>query len=162
MKVTVNGSHHFELENNQLQGSSEEIDIQPIGRNSFHIIRNGRSWHADVVSVDETAKNMVIRVDGSKYTIAIKDRFDALLEQLGMEDMAGSKIEDLKAPMPGLVLDIMTEAGQQVSKGDPVLILEAMKMENVLKAPGDGTVESIAVGKGDAVEKNQLLIKMAG
>ncbi|HNM32873.1 MAG TPA: biotin/lipoyl-binding protein, partial [Chitinophagales bacterium] len=65
-----------------------------------------------------------------------------------------------KAPMPGLVLDILVEAGQAVNKGDNLIILEAMKMENIIKASGSGTVKSIHVQKKDAVEKNQLLIEM--
>jgi biotin carboxyl carrier protein len=62
--------------------------------------------------------------------------------------------------MPGLVLNILVEAGQEVSKGDALLILEAMKMENVIKASGDGKVRSVKVKKGDAVDKGLLLVEM--
>jgi len=80
---------------------------------------------------------------------------------MGLQTLTGSKVENIKAPMPGLVLEVMVSAGQTVQKGDPVLILEAMKMENVLKAPGDGTVVSVEVSKGNAVEKNAVLIRMS-
>ena len=69
-------------------------------------------------------------------------------------------VKDIKAPMPGLVLQISVGPGDTVEKGDPLLILEAMKMENVLKAPGSGTVKKVSVNQGQAVEKNQLLIEM--
>ncbi|MFT7589325.1 MAG: biotin carboxyl carrier protein, partial [Limisphaerales bacterium] len=137
MKITINEAHSFDVEKGKIDGIEGNIDLKVVGKNSYHIIRNGKSYYAELVAIDESAKQMVLRVNGHKHEIIIKDRFDALLEQLGMEDLAGSRVEDLKAPMPGLVLDIMIEAGQSISKGDPVLILEAMKMENVLKAPGD-------------------------
>ena len=63
--------------------------------------------------------------------------------------------------MPGLVLELNVEAGQTIAKGDPLLILEAMKMENVIKSAGEGVVEEILVKKGAAVEKGALLIKLA-
>jgi len=69
-------------------------------------------------------------------------------------------MDNVKAPMPGLVLDILVEPGQSVQKGDNLLILEAMKMENIIKASGSGVVKNIPVHKKDAVEKNQLLIEM--
>jgi biotin carboxyl carrier protein len=61
--------------------------------------------------------------------------------------------------MPGLILDINVKIGQKVKEDDPLLILEAMKMENVLTSPRDGIIKSISVSKGDAVNKNQLLIE---
>ena len=70
------------------------------------------------------------------------------------------KVGDIKAPMPGLVIEVAVEIGQTVTKGDKVLILEAMKMENVIKAAGDGVVKAIHTTKGQPVEKGQLLIEM--
>ena len=69
------------------------------------------------------------------------------------------KLNEIKAPMPGLILDIKVEVGQEVKKGDPILILEAMKMENILKSPGDGIVKAIKVKVKDNVEKGQLLLE---
>ena len=75
-----------------------------------------------------------------------------------MSDANASKVKDVKAPMPGLILDIKVRPGQEVKKGDPILILEAMKMENILKSPGDGVVKEIKVQTRQNVEKNQVLI----
>jgi len=83
---------------------------------------------------------------------------DLLLEKMGIANLETVQVNDLKAPMPGLILDILVTPGQTVKKGDQLLILEAMKMENVLKAPGDGVVASIEVEKGKSVEKGQILI----
>jgi biotin carboxyl carrier protein len=79
---------------------------------------------------------------------------------MGMDAVAAGAVSDVKAPMPGLVLKIMVEPGQPISKGDALVILEAMKMENILKAPSDGIVKKILVTKGDKVEKNQIMVNM--
>ena len=88
-------------------------------------------------------------------------RFDLLLERLGMSNAAVAKVNELKAPMPGLIVDIRVQPGQAVLKGDPLLVLEAMKMENILKAPADGTVSSIKVTLRDNVQKGQVLVQFA-
>jgi len=68
-------------------------------------------------------------------------------------------VNEVKAPMPGLLLNVMVKPGNQVFKGDNLLVLEAMKMENMIKSPTDGVVKSIEVEKSSAVDKNQVLIK---
>ena len=78
-----------------------------------------------------------------------------------MDKMFAQKVNDLKAPMPGLVLDILVSEGQTIQKGDNLLVLEAMKMENNLKATNDAVVKKIKVSKGDKVEKNTVLIELS-
>ena len=85
---------------------------------------------------------------------------DQLLKKLGMDKALTKKANELKAPMPGLVLRILTEEGRAIKQGDSLLVLEAMKMENVLKSMGDGIIKQLKVKAGDKVEKNQLLIVM--
>ena len=92
------------------------------------------------------------------FTASGKDRYDILLEKMGINSSSQQKHSSLKAPMPGLVLDVRVEAGQEVKKGDTLLVLEAMKMENSLKSPHDGQILSVEVVKGKAVEKGQLLL----
>ena len=70
-----------------------------------------------------------------------------------------AKINDLKAPMPGLIVDIKVQVGDTVKKGDTILILEAMKMENILKASGDGKIKAIKISIKQNVEKNQVMIE---
>jgi biotin carboxyl carrier protein len=83
---------------------------------------------------------------------------DRLLRSLGMSVAGSSKASDIKAPMPGLIHSFFVQEGDTVAKGAHVLILEAMKMENVIKAPGDVKVAKIHVKKGDSVEKGQLIM----
>ena len=127
---------------------------------SFHILKNNVSYRCLLMKKDDSGKNMVIAVNDTEYKINIKDKFDILLEKLGMSDMAIKKMKDIKAPMPGLVIDIKVKVGYVLAAGDTILVLEAMKMENMLKSPGEGTVKSIKVNKGEAVEKGQVLIEV--
>jgi biotin carboxyl carrier protein len=110
-------------------------------------------------SKDETGKQLNILVNGVSYQVALENEFDVLLKKLGMDKLAGNKINNLKAPMPGLVLRLIVEPGATVKKGDPILVLEAMKMENIIKAVGDGVVKKINVSEKIAVEKNQVLVE---
>ena len=138
----------------------DALDIIAQGGNSFHILKNQKAYKAEIESVDYKSKTFVFKINGNKYTSKISDKYDRLIEKLGMKLGTAQKVGDIKAPMPGLVLEVAVEVGTVVSKGDKVLILEAMKMENVIKAAGDGTVKAIHISKGTAVEKGQLLIEM--
>lgn len=138
----------------------EALDLLPIGDNAFHILKNNKAYNAVIESVDLKTKTFVFKINGNKYTTAIHDKYDVLIEQLGMKTKGAQKVGDIKAPMPGLVLEVSVEVGMKVTKGDKMLILEAMKMENALKASGDGVVKAIHIKQGTAVEKGQLLIEM--
>lgn len=135
-----------------------EWDLQPVGPDTFHILKDNRSYTAELVQADYQAKTFTLKINGKQHTVSVKDRFDLLLDQLGMSEATAKKVNDLKAPMPGLILDIKVEPGQEVKKGDPIMILEAMKMENILKAPGDGVVSAVKVAVKQNVEKNQVLV----
>lgn len=135
-----------------------QLDIVPDGAGAFHILHNGHSFRAELLEADYATRQFTFRINGAKYTLHIADQYERLVQQLGLGAGGGQKQNTIKAPMPGLVLNVLVEPGQNVGKGDPLLILEAMKMENVIKASSDATVKSIAVQKGAAVEKGQLLL----
>jgi acetyl/propionyl-CoA carboxylase alpha subunit len=144
-----------------LNGQPFAWDIADLGEGRFHVLHEGRSYNAEVVSVDFTTKNIVLKINGQRVELNAKDRFDLLLERLGMSNAAAAKVNELKAPMPGLIVDIRVKPGQAVHKGDPLLVLEAMKMENILKAPADGTVGTIKVNLRDNVQKGQVLVQFS-
>lgn len=127
---------------------------------SFHILQNQVSYRCILLKKDESGKNMLISVNDTEYTISLKDKYDVLLEQLGLSNLAAKKIKDIKAPMPGLVLDLKIKEGDELKEGDTILVLEAMKMENMIKCPGAGIVKAIKVKKGEAVEKGQVLVEI--
>jgi biotin carboxyl carrier protein len=80
---------------------------------------------------------------------------------LGLDNLQSAKVAELKAPMPGLVLSILVKEGDEIKKGDNLLVLEAMKMENIIKSPADVTIKSIRIKPSDKVEKNQVLIQFS-
>ena len=124
-----------------------------------HVLHKYGSYKVKMVCYDKANKTCVILVNNHEYVVSLEDRFDLLLNQLGMDNINNQKVNDLKAPMPGLVISIMAEPGDSVKKGDGLMVLEAMKMENIIRAPADSIVKSIDIKKSDAVEKNQVLIK---
>ena len=136
-------------------------DIADLGAGRFHVLHEGRSFNAEVVSVDYATKNVVLKINGQRVELNAKDRFDLLLERLGMSNTAAAKVNELKAPMPGLIVDIRVVPGQTVQKGEPLLVLEAMKMENILKAPADGIVGTLKVNLRDNVQKGQVLVQFS-
>jgi biotin carboxyl carrier protein len=88
----------------------------------------------------------------------LKEPIDILLEKLGMKNMGAKKMNNLKAPMPGLITKIMVKEGDEIKQGEPLLILEAMKMENVFKAAADVKIKSVKIAEKQAVEKGAELI----
>lgn len=142
-----------------LDGNLFTWDIAKITEGYFHILYNKKSYRAEVVKADKAAKAFTFKINNHIHTVEVKDKFDLLLEKLGMNNSSVGKVNNVKAPMPGLIIDMKVKAGDTVKAGDPLLILEAMKMENILKSPGEGVVKSVKVKKGDTVEKNQVLIE---
>jgi len=136
-----------------------EADILKVREDVYSIIRDGRSYEVELVKHIPEEKKLVVKVNNTSYTLDIKDKYDDLLHSLGLDSLATKKVNDIKAPMPGMVLNILVSEGQEVKKGDALIVLEAMKMENILKSPTDGVIKKIAINKGLAVEKNQLLIQ---
>lgn len=163
LKVKVNNKreHSIEFENataGTIDGTAFSWDVIKVKEGSFHIIKDNKSYSVEVVKADIKEKTFTISVNGNKYQLAVKDKFDELLHSLGLDAKDSKKVNEIKAPMPGLVLDVKVSEGDTVKKGDAILVLEAMKMENNIKSPTDGIVKKINVKKGMAVEKNQVLI----
>jgi biotin carboxyl carrier protein len=134
-------------------------DLKWIGDRKIHLIQGAQSLEAELLAVDLEAKTLQIRLGHKTTTLQLKDRFDLLLEKMGMNAAGSGSLKEIKAPMPGLILDLKVAPGDVVKKGDVVLILEAMKMENSIKSPGDGVVKEVKVSLKQSVEKNQVLIQ---
>jgi biotin carboxyl carrier protein len=162
LQLKVNNRRDFKIEkgNNKLLINGEKIvaDIQQLKPSVYHIINDLRSYNVEVISFDREAKTADIKVNGNIYTVAAKDQFDILLDQLGLSSMNSAKVSELKAPMPGLVLKLFVSEGSEVKKGDNLFILEAMKMENIIKSPADVIIKTIKIKPGDKVEKGQVLL----
>ena len=161
----ITGKNTFEVAPNEgkaeglINGDFYALDIEKIDGNTWHIIKENTSYYVQWIERNEEAKTFTLKVNGALITLEAKNDFDLLLDKMGMANLSGSKASKLKAPMPGKVLEVMVEVGQEVAKGEGLLILEAMKMENVLKAEDGGVVKSVNVSVGEAVEKNNVLIE---
>jgi biotin carboxyl carrier protein len=164
LEITVNEKNTFSVvsENGQSLINNTpalwDAQLQPNGLIS--ILYNNKSYTALVENIDKKKKELTLRVNGQSYKISVKEPIDQLLSSMGMDLKAMQKVEPVKAPMPGMILKVLVEPGQQIAKGDGLLILEAMKMENVLKASSPATVKSIKVEERTAVEKGAVLIEL--
>ena len=160
--IRVNNQFSFEIKQAKgktfANGQEISLDIANGTGQHFHILQNNISYRAEVVSFNRDEKLCSVKVNGNIYSLEIKDQYDELLHQLGLDNLNKVKIAELKAPMPGLVLKILVSEGDEVKKGENILVLEAMKMENIIKSPGDVKIKSIKVKSSDKVEKNQVMV----
>jgi len=161
IKAIVNGKSSFTVNQGaQLTCNDKVVDWSGVQlpNGDFSIIMDGRSYIAQVLKLDKETKTVQLQIEQQVYEVAIEEPIDQLLASMGIKDALVKKINDIKAPMPGLVLKVLVAPGQAIKKGDPVLILEAMKMENVFKSATDAVVKEIRVKERTAVEKGEVLI----
>ncbi len=170
MEARVNDKLNVNIEREgktlKINGVKSDISVELAQHDRVEIVfKKGaaaaQKTPVQLLTVDHEAKTVHVKVKGNTYVVQLKSDFDRLLDQLGMGPGSSAKLNSIKAPMPGMVLDILVEVGQHVTKDQPLLILEAMKMENVIKAPRDGEIARVGVQRGIAIEKNTLLVEFA-
>jgi biotin carboxyl carrier protein len=154
-KLSVNHTSSFDLSESDLKN----LDAVSVEKNKFHVLKDNKPFKAEIVAADFISKKYSITVNNNTYDVAIADALDLLIKSMGIERGRTKVVNAIKAPMPGLILEINVVVGQEVKENDPLLILEAMKMENSFLSPRDGIIKSIAVIIGNAVDKGQLLIE---
>lgn len=153
-KVTTSEGLNFEIDENHL----DSLDLIKNDDGTYHVLYNNKSYNISILNRDLNQKKMLLAVNGREIELTIKDSLDQKLEKLGLTDKKSGGTGEIKSPMPGLVLEIDVAEGQKVNKGHTLLILEAMKMENILKADHDMVIKKIHITKGEAVSKNQVLL----
>ncbi len=154
-KVTVKGQNTFDLTEKQI-ATLDSIQLQD---DQAHILKDHQSYTTEILENNFLNKSYTVKVNHSEYEVEIANDLDQLIKEMGFEVGAGKQVNAIKAPMPGLILSIHVEVGQEVQENDSLLILEAMKMENNFNSPRAGKIKSILVEKGQAVDKGQLLIE---
>jgi biotin carboxyl carrier protein len=162
LQVKVNEKHNFDIDKNgkglMINGEHITADVQQLNASACHVINNLQSYNVEVVNFDTAAKTAEIKVNNNTYNVTAKDQFDILLDKLGLSSLNAAKVSEIKAPMPGMVLKVFVNEGMEIKKGDNLFVLEAMKMENIIKSPADVTVKNVKIKPGDKVEKGQVLM----
>ena len=141
------------------QGETEyAIDLASVSPSGpYSILIDGRSFEGYVEFIQGRYR---IDVGGQAFELTVEEAARARLQ--GM--VAGARGHEgptaVNAPMPGLVVNVLAEVGQEVTRGQTIVVLSAMKMENELRAPRDGKVREILVGNGDTVTQGQALVTL--
>ena len=161
-QVKVNEAYNYEVDKTDdslmFNGQAVSADISILKKTVWHIINDLQSYNVEVVNFNKAEKTAEIKINNTIYNVTAKDQFDILLDKLGLSSLNAAKVSDVKAPMPGMVLKVFVTEGLEIKKGDNLFILEAMKMENIIKAPADVTVKTVKIKPGDKVEKGQVLL----
>ena len=162
LQVKVNEKYNFDVDQNDkgllINGDKITADVRQLNASAYHVINNLQSYNVEVVSFNVAEKTAEIKVNNNTYNVTAKDQFDILLDKLGLSSLNAAKVSEIKAPMPGMVLKVFVNEGMEIKKGDNLFVLEAMKMENIIKAPADVTVKKVKIKAGDKVEKGQVLM----
>lgn len=162
-ETSINGETaevNLDLSNNRGTVNGEERDFRLVRqKNGRHLLRLDKKLYV-IDNIQYEKHEVEFTINGEWSRVTVRDEQDLLLDRLGFKTAAELDEGELKAPMPGKILKLLVEEGDEVELGDPVAILEAMKMENELKAPQAGVISGIAVGEGDSVEKNVLILEI--
>ena len=135
-----------------------KIPITRLSPNNIHIIYKNNNYNFQIEQLKLNVNEIKLKHLKKKKTVKIEDTVQQVIRSLGYHSLKSKHADSFVAPMPGLVLNVLVKEGDEVKKGDHLITLEAMKMENILKAAHDGRIKKILVDKTDKVEKNQLLL----
>ena len=143
-----------------VDGKKQSLAIDQLNDKTYSLVLAGKTHRVFIESADESS--CTLSINGIQQTVIVQDERAQLLEQYGIADAQSSVEREVRAPMPGLVLDILVSSGDSVDAGKGLIVLEAMKMENEIKASAEGIVAKLHVAPGDAVAKGDLLLEFEG
>lgn len=160
--LTIINNKQFEIEIQRdgsvlVDGVRHEVDFLNLGGSLYSVIQDTRSLE---LAIEGDQADIEVLKEGKLYDVKVLDQRALLMAQRKGSLTMGSG--EVNSPMPGLIVEVMVNVGDEVTQGDTVVILESMKMQNELKAPRDGTVQTISCEAGQTVEKGTLLIIIAG
>ncbi|MDC0854271.1 biotin/lipoyl-binding protein [Flavobacteriales bacterium] len=139
-------------------GSEESWDWKQLAPGVFDVRMGNRNVRIERMEGPDSKGNITVRVDGVVQTLQVLDHQQLLLESMGMSAGVEAQEKQVESPMPGKILQVMVTPGTAVDEGDPLLVLEAMKMENVIRAPRSGVIAGVEAQVGEAVEKAATLV----
>lgn len=138
----------------------DSLDSIKVNAKNLHVLDNNTAFEVEIVHSDFMNKTMTLSINGNIYEVKLEDEYDQQVKKMGLLAVTTQKLNEVKAPMPGLIVDVMVKVGQEIVEGTPLIVLSAMKMENIILAQGEGVIKSIEIKKDDAVEKGQVIIEM--
>jgi biotin carboxyl carrier protein len=151
-------AQYLDTQGQQMPASDPESRVYRDERGQWWVRTGLRNHRVSVLPL--SGGRWEVRVDGVSDHWQVRNLREVLMERMGIDEDIDTQALELRAPMPGKVLEILVEEGQTVEEGEALLVLEAMKMENVLRAGAAGVVSSIGVEAGSAVEKEAVLISL--
>lgn len=151
--IEVVDEHHIRIGDRLLQVDFESVSGQPV----FSLILDGKSFEAFVYQGEE---DWDVLLRGRQYQVKVEDEREKRLKAAGGGGVVEGGEFHLKAPMPGLIVAVLIDEGKSVKKGQVLLILESMKMQNELKSPRDGVISRLRVRVGESVEQKQSLLSL--
>ena len=154
-KVKVNSTSDFDITDSDIS----KLDVEKISGSKYHILQNNKPFKAELVDSNFNRKKYIVKINNHNYSVDISNPLDLLINKMGFTFGTTKHVNSIKAPMPGLILDIHVKQGQEVKEDEGLLILEAMKMENVITSPRDGVIKSVNIVKGEAIDKGHLLVE---
>lgn len=171
-EVTVNDQKPFSIvtEGGGVSGKVEQILMKDVpvscsfgqsGPGLFSILYGSRSFQGVFLGLDRSSKSVRLKINGQLMVVRITEPVDRIIEKMGWERTDVQAVNQIVAPMPGLIVKVHVQQGQQIKKGDPLVVLEAMKMENVFKASADAVVNAVKVQQNDVVNKGMVLVELA-
>lgn len=152
-------TYHLDQQSAELEGHTYPYEWEDLGGGEYHMRTGTGNYHVLLLE-QQPDGHLLFQVNGRIYRTRVRDEKQQLINEMGFgRDPAPGSLQ-ITAPMPGKVLQILVDEGSDVSAGDPIVILEAMKMENELRASGNGRVHAIHCHTGSSVEKHQLLVSI--
>lgn len=152
--IEQNGDDGYTL----LKGKANiDYDLIRLGENRYSLIWENRSY---LLRFTRRDGQICVNSDGREYVVRIETEQERRIREMTSGREEEQHDVTLKAPIPGLVTKIYTMAGEKINKNDPVLILEAMKMENIIKAPYSCVVSDVLIKTGQSVEQDAALVKL--
>ncbi len=151
--VEISDDGHILLDGRPYEVDFHAISDQPV----YSLLLDGRSYEAYVYPVE---KEWQVLLHGSLYLARVEEEREKRLRAVSGGEFSSTAEFHLKAPMPGLIVAVIVDEGQKVNKGDVLVVLESMKMQNELKSPRDGVVARLRIRPGDSVEQHQTLLSV--
>lgn len=152
-RAIVNKKYSFNFNSENIRRALDLVN------NPVHLGVNGREQEIKVISSDFYNRIYTFKINAGYYHVTLKNELQLLIEELGLSDETKVSSNNLIAPMPGLIVDVLVKPGMEVKKGDGLLVLEAMKMENKLTASSGGIIKSVFVKSGETVDKGIVLVE---